>query len=118
MIMGGAPSLLLVTRVTMVSVSVLFVIVSVTLPSWVGGAGNANSLSIPSASGCFTLITTLELGAAGSAWTKCAGIMAWNCSLVTCFGASSRIATAFLAVGNGDGSTDAPPFGGELIRKL
>ena len=118
--MGSAPSLLLVTRVTMVSVSVLFVMVSVTLPNWVGTAGNWNSLSAPpTGSGCLTLMTILELGGCGSGWTKWAGIIAWNCSLVTCFGTSSAAdckATAFLAVGTGDGSTFPLFLSGDVVR--
>lgn len=116
---GSAPSLLLVTRVTMVSVSVLFVMVSVTLPNWVGTAGNWNSLSAPpTGSGCLTLMTILEPGCWGSGWTKWAGIMAWNCSLVTCFGTSSPDgkAKAFFAVGSGDGSTFPLFLSGDAAR--
>ena len=111
--MGRAPSLLLVTRVTMVSVNVLFVMVSVTWPSWVGTGGNWNSLTVPTVSGCLTLMTILELGVSVGCWcTKWDGIMAWNCSLVTWWGASPARATAFLRVGWGDGATFAVVTGG------
>ena len=75
-------------------------------------------------------MTILEVGCCSGAFggdTKWAGIIAWNCSLVMAFGASSLYnATAFLAVGNGEGSTFlvagngegcaffAVPLGGEL----
>jgi hypothetical protein len=44
--------------------------------------------------------------------------MAWNCSLVTCFGISSPDgkATAFFAVGSGDGSTFPLFLSGDAVR--
>lgn len=108
--MGRAPSLLLVMRVTIVSVSVLLVIVSVTLPSCVGTAGKFSSPNEPptggaggagatTLSGCLTLMTTLEPALCSAPFdVKWAGIIAWNSSFETGLMKSSVPALAELAM--------------------
>lgn len=84
----GTTSLLSVTRVTTVSVKVLFVIVSVTRPGPVGAGGSSITES-----GFLTVTVTAWTGSQAF-WVlvlffrKWAGIIAWNSSLVIGFGST------------------------------
>lgn len=76
--MSGWTSWLSVTRVTVVSVNVDLVMVSVTRPGAAGGGGS----SVAAARS--TVTRTPRVGSGGSRFPprKCAGIIAWNSSLV------------------------------------
>jgi len=62
---GNLPRWLLVNRVTIVSVSVCFVIVSLKRPSSVGGGGNCSSLNRESDESSFNLLIGATGGGGG-----------------------------------------------------
>lgn len=86
--MTGATNLLSVTLVTTVSVNVLLVMVSVTLPNVVGASGNSMPLG-KLGSGFFIVKVTKVVGSGAERslfGRNRAGIIAWNSSLVMGFG--------------------------------
>lgn len=83
-VMSGSTRRLSVTRVTVVSVKVDLVMVSVTRPGAEGGGGSSAGAG---AGRCTVTRTPRSTGDAGRAARavprKCAGIIAWNSSLVS-----------------------------------